>query len=338
MNKKSKIRILQKADYYSSTEYPQFVEYATRQQHSHWLHTDPGVDNDLHSMLIDLSISERHAIITVLKLFVHYELRLGTNFWSAIGNTMPRSEVYRMGSVFAAMEIAVHSPFYAEVNRLLGKDTPEFYSEYKESAVLVDRIQFLEDHCRLGHRASVMDVLMTLATLSLIEGVVLYSSFALLKSFQANGSNSIPNIVTGVDYVVVDEQLHAEGAASLFQTLLNEAELTDEEIDVLRSKINDLGVGVKEHEFEIIQMIFSEGKIPSITQTQMNHFVESRVDLVLQYLGNEKIYCVTYNPVGDWFYNNINSPTLVDFFNRTATSYTRAWSENGLAWNNNKGE
>lgn len=328
------IRILQKPEYYSSTEYPEFVEYATRQQHSNWLHTDASVDNDLHSMLVDLSDAERHAIITVLKLFVHYELRLGTNFWAALGNSFPRSEVYRMCSVFSAMEIAVHSPFYAEVNRILNLDTPEFYLSYNENPVLVERLDFLEKHCNLGKKTSVEDKLLTLATLSLIEGVVLYSSFSLLKSFQANGHNNIPNIVTGVDYVVVDEQIHCEGSASLFQTLLQEAELTENELEFLQNKIYDLAEEVRLHEFEIINMIFEEGKIPPITEKQMQHFVESRVDLVLEYLGCEAVHKPKYNPVSEWFYTNIGAPKLVDFFNRTATSYTKDWNEQKLGWKN----
>ena len=330
------IRILQKAEYYSSTEYREFVEYATRQQHSQWLHTDASVENDLHSMLVDLSDAERHAIITVLKLFVHYELRLGTNFWAALGNSFPRAEVFRMCSVFAAMEISVHSPFYAEVNRILNLDTPEFYLAYKENPVLVERLDFLGEHCKLGKKTSVEDKLLTLATLALIEGVVLYSSFALLKSFQANGNNKIPNIVTGVDYVVVDEQLHCEGAAALFQTLMQEAELAPDELSSVKTKIYKLADEVKLHEFEIVQMIFEEGKLPSITDKQMEHFVEGRVDLVLQYLGCGAVHKPKYNPVSEWFYSNINSPKLVDFFNRTATSYTKDWSEDKLAWSNNE--
>lgn len=336
MKQKSKIRMLQRAEYYSSTEYPQFVEYATKQQHSNWLFNDPSVENDLHSMLVDLSDAERHAIISVLKLFVHYELRLGSTFWAAIGNTFPRAEIQRMGAVFSSMEIGTHAPFYAEVNRLLNIDTPEFYLEYKENPILSERMQFLDDNCNLGRKASVMDYLSTLATFAFIEGVVLYSSFALLKSFQANGHNSIPNIVTGVDYVCVDEQLHGEAAATLFHTLLQESELSSEEKKCLDDKIYELAHIVQEHEFEIIGMIFKEGKIPSITETQMKHFVESRTDLMLEYLGMDKIFHVTYNPIGKWFYNNINAPTLVDFFNRTSTAYSKDWNENRLGWNNER--
>lgn len=332
MRDKKDIKLLNRAEYYSSTEYPQFVEYAIKQQHSHWLFSDPGVENDLHSMLVDLSEAERHAIISVLKLFVHYELRLGSTFWAAIGNTFPRAEVQRMGAVFSAMEIGVHSPFYAEVNRLLNLDTPEFYLEYKENPVLRRRMDFLEENCKLGKKCSVIDYLVTLATFSMIEGVVLYSSFALLKSFQSNGHNKIPNIVTGVDYVCVDESIHAEGAAHLYSTLLHEAELTDDEQKDLTNRIKEIALITRDHEIEIIDMIFEKGKLPSITDVQMKHFIDSRTNLILSYLGEEKIFNVKYDPIGDWFYKNINAPTLTDFFNRASTQYSRDWNEDGLKW------
>jgi len=40
------------------------------------------------------------------------------------------------------------------------------------------------------------------------------------------------------------------------------------------------------------------------------------------------------NKIAQWFYRNINSPKLVDFFNRNATSYTRNWNEDKLGWIN----
>jgi len=335
MKDKSQIRVLTKAEYYSSTEYPELVEYATKQQHSNWLHTDAGVANDMHSILVDLSEQERDAIIYVLKLFVHYELRLGSNFWAAVGNTMPRAEVQRMGAVFSNMEIAVHSPFYAEVNRLLGLDNPDFYLGYKDNPILVARMKFLEDNCNLGKNASVMDILLTLATLSLIEGVVLYSSFALLKSFQSNGHNEIPNIVTGVDYVVVDEQIHAEGAAALFHILLREADLGLVESVELEDMIDTLAESVLAHELEIVSEIFTKGDLPSITKDGMVDFIYDRVELVLSYLiEGVDVTAPDSVEVAPWFYKSIGAPMLTDFFNRTATAYTRDWNEKLLAWRN----
>ena len=333
LKNKEDIRVLNRAEYYSSTEYPELVQYAIKQQHSNWLHTDAGVANDLHSILVDISEQERKAIIYVLKLFVHYELRLGSNFWAAIGNTMPRAEVQRMGAVFANMEIAVHSPFYAEVNRLLGLDNPTFYLEYKENPILVDRMKFLEDNCNLGKNATVMEILLTLATLSFIEGVVLYSSFALLKSFQSNGHNEIPNIVTGVDYVVVDEQLHSEGAAALFHILLREADLHFLELQELVEGVTRLAREVEEHEFEIINEIFVGGDLPSISKEGAKDFIRDRSNLVLSYLVEGFSVQVTNSKeVAPWFYKSIGAPILTDFFNRTATEYTRNWNEKDLAW------
>jgi ribonucleotide reductase beta subunit family protein with ferritin-like domain len=334
MKSKKDIKLLQKAEYYSSTEYPMFVEYATRQQHSNWLHTDASVEVDLHSILTEMTNAERHAIINVLKLFVHYELRLGSNFWAKIGEVFPRAEVQRMGSTFAAMEISVHSPFYAEVNRLLSLDNPEFYLEYKNNSVLKSRMEFIESNCKLGKNDSVLDYLKTLATFTMLEGIVLYSSFSLLKSFQANGFNKIPNVVTGVDYVVIDEQIHTEGAASLYHRLIHEAELEEYRIDELQDNIINILEAVVGHEFEIIDIIFEEGDLPSVTKLSMKKFILSRANLVLEYLGIPPKYEIKDDSVSSWFYKNINAPSLVDFFNRNATSYTRDWNENKLAWVN----
>ena len=108
--------------------------------------------------------------------------------------------------------------------------------------------------------------------------------------------------------------------------------ITDDELIELQNEIKLVAEQVRQHEFEIINIIFEEGKIPSVTDTQMRHFVEPRTTLVLQYLGLEKLYDVKYDPISSWFYSNINAPTLVDFFNRNATSYTRDWNENRLSW------
>lgn len=332
MKDKKDIHVLTKSEYYSSTEYPIFVEYAIKQQQSNWLFTDPAVANDQHSIMVSLPPADKHAIIYVLKLFVQYELALGSTFWSAIGNTMPRAEVHRMCSIFASMELGVHSPFYAEVNKLLGCDTKEFYLEYKNDPILVERMQFLESQCKLGKKASVFDILTTLATFAMIEGVVLYSSFALLKSFQANGHNKIPNIITGVDYVSVDEQIHLEGAAALFATLYQQAELTDDESIELYATIRVNATAVVDHEFRIIESIFQEGPVSSVTKIGLQHFAESRADLVLSYLGAKAIYKPKYNPIKKWFYKNLTAPTMVDFFARTATQYTRDWNETKLRW------
>src|SRR3546814_9244700 len=52
------------------------------------------------------------------------------------------------------------------------------------------------------------DDLVSLGCFSLIEGAVLYSSFAFLKHFQTRGKNKLLNVVRGINFSVRDENLH----------------------------------------------------------------------------------------------------------------------------------
>jgi len=329
---KKDIPLLQTAEYYSSSEYPELVDYATKQLNSMWLHTDPNVPADEHSFKSELSVPEVAGVVQVLKLIVQYELDLGNNFWAKIPSVLPRAEVQRMCSTFANMEVAVHSPFYAEVNKLMGNDTPEFYLAYKKDPVLVDRMAFITKHCRLHQDSTVEEILLSFATLAYMEGAVLYSLFAYLKSFQTNGFNKVPSVVTGVDYVVIDEELHLKGASLLFQMLLRQAEFTESELSVLLTKVRKLGIGVAEHEEAIISLIFKGGEVPSINSENLKYFMQSRVDLVNQNLLGDAIYIPTNTIVADSFYKNIQSPTIVDYFVRTNTAYSRHWNKSKLAW------
>ena len=74
-------------------------------------------------------------------------------------------------------------------------------------------------------------------------------------------------------------------------------------------------------------MIFEEGSIDGITDKQMKNFVQSRINLVLKELGVDKLFDVKYNPIAEWFYDNINSLRLHDFFQTTGDQYNRNWSE-----------
>ena len=78
------------------------------------------------------------------------------------------------------------------------------------------------------------DILKSIAVFSMIEGAILYSSFAFLKHFQAEGKNKLVNVTAGINFSVRDENLHSMAGAWLFKTLLAECELSDEEIEKLK--------------------------------------------------------------------------------------------------------
>lgn len=176
------------------------------------------------------------------------------------------------------------------------------------------------------------DKLESLGVFSMIEGAVLYSSFAFLKHFQSQTKNKLLNVVRGINFSVRDESLHAEGGAWLYNQLKSELNLSDEELKKLENKIIEAAHTIREHEFRIIDMIFEKGNIEGITKVQMQHFVESRINLCLKNLGISKLYEVSYNPIADWFYDGINAYQMNDFFTGIGNQYNRNWDEAAFTW------
>lgn len=136
--------------------------------------------------------------------------------------------------------------------------------------------------------------------------------------------------------VSITGNCHANAGAWLFKTLLTEAiqceEISREEIGELQQELEDTAKVILEHETVIINKIFERGSIKGITDVQLKHFVESRLDLCLSNLRYKHIFNPSYNPISSWFYNDINSTTLHDFFSSTGNDYNRNWSEKRFVW------
>ncbi|WP_228927771.1 ribonucleotide-diphosphate reductase subunit beta, partial [Streptomyces sp. DH7] len=99
------------------------------------------------------------------------------------------------------------------LNAEMGLSTKEFYLSFLQEPNLKARMDILKKYLKPKTRE---DLLLSLAVYTAIEGVVLYSSFAFLMSFQSTGMNKLSNVVTGLRYSTRDEFIHAEGTSWLF--------------------------------------------------------------------------------------------------------------------------
>lgn len=123
----------------------------------------------------------------------------------------------------------------------------------------------------------------------------------------------------------------------LFKHLVAERNLSKGELDELKAIVTNLATSISEHEKRITAMLFEKGKMDGITQTQMEHFVESRVNTCLEQLGYVKLFDVKYNPVAEWFYDGINNFQMNDFFQGVGREYTRGWDSSSFAWKGKNG-
>ena len=303
------------------------VEFANQQLKIFWLPEEVNVEKDIQDILTNFSEAEKHAAITTLKLFSLYETHAGDEYWLGRYKRMfDGAEFHRMAAVFGMFELAVHAPMYNKINELLHIDTPEFYLSYQQTPVMLDRMKHIDDIINDP------DDLVSLAGFSMVEGVVLYSSFAFLKHYQSQGKNKLMNVVRGINFSTRDENLHAEAGAWSFKYKLSQSNLTEKQKQELEEKIRHCAKMLYEHEKEIARLTFEKGKIDGITETQIVHFVESRVNHCLQKLGYDKMFDVTYNPIGEWFYKGINTYQFNDFFSGLGSQYHRNWDETAFTW------
>ena len=313
-----------------TVDYPEACEFTDQQASVFWPHFEVKVHKDKQDILVNMTESESHGTITTLKLFSKYEAIIGNEFWiNFVMKKFPRpADIQPMAAMFGAMELAVHQKFYSTLNEELGLATDEFYNQYLEDEDLTARVAFLED------TLASKDDLRALGCFTFGEGAILYSSFAFLKHFQSQGKNKLLNVVSGINFSARDENLHSEAAAWLYRTLLKEkkeAGYIDQAFeDELKADIYLAAETVMEHEKAIIKKIFEKGRIEGITDTQLEYFAQSRINLCLRNLGYENLYKVDYNPVADWFYKGINGYSMIDFFNSQGNQYQRDWDSEGF--------
>jgi len=307
--------------------YKQPIEFANEQLKIFWLPDEVKVEKDIQDILVNFSESEKHGVITTLKLFSLYETHAGSEYW---GNRFKQmfdyAEFHRMASVFSMFELAVHAPFYNKINQLLHVDTPEFYMSYADNPVLKERMEHIGDIIDDGSDA------VSLAMFSMVEGVILYSSFAFLKHFQSQGKNKLTNLIRGINFSLRDENLHSLAGAYSFK--IKTEDYSKERMEEIERIITQGANKLYEHEKEIINMIFEHGKIDGITDLQLDNFVQSRINECLKQLGFKKLFDVKYNPIADWFYKAINDYSFNDFFSGMGNQYHRNWDETGFVWKN----
>lgn len=300
----------------------QIVEFAEKQLSILWLPGEIKVEKDIQDILVNMTEQEKHGVITTLKLFTLYELKAGTDYWlGRYMRTNKTAEDHRMASVFGAFELAIHKPFYSKLNELLYIDTDDFYSSYVNDPTLNERMGFIDSI------VSSKNDLISLAGFSMVEGVILYSSFAFLKHFQTKGKNKLLNVARGINFSVRDENLHSMAGAYKFKKKLQS--YTGDEVE-LKNNIISMAEELRKHEHRISEMVFEKGAIDGITEVQLNHFIDSRINLCLTQLGYQPLYKVTYNPIADWFYDGINGYQYNDFFSGMGSQYNRNWNEKGF--------
>lgn len=314
------------------TRYPWAVEMAREQQAIFWPAEELGVEEDEQDFRVGLNSAEQHGVLTAQSILTQYELMIGgEDLWGGkIAKMFPRPEIQRMAACFANVELGSHAPFYDIGNKVMGNSTDEFYSRWKADPVLSERIAFI-NQCTAS-----TNPLEVTAALAFLEGAVLFTAFGFFKGFNARGFNLIPHFVSGIDGSAKDENFHSIASAKLFRECKAEriAAGNHSQSDELklREKITELAHQVVQHERRINEMLFAVPGNRVVKQAELNHFLEDRIDVVLGRLEMPPMFGHEKGEISSWFYQQLSSVKIPDFFATTQLQYTRNWAKHRLAF------
>lgn len=313
--------------------YPWATEMAIGQKNIDWSAEELGVEEDEMDFRVNLTKGELHGVLVAQMLLVQYEAILGgEDLWGGkIAKLFPRPEIIRMCSKFAEIELNVHSPFYIIGNKVMGNHNDEFYEEWENDPILKDRIQFIDNH------ASSDCPLEVTASLALLEGVVLYSAFGFFKGFNSRGYNLISRFVSGIDASAKDENWHSLGSSYLFLECKHErmamGNHTKEQDEQLKEVVYKMAEQLYLHECRIIDLMFEKGDNRVVTKEELVSFVKDRINIVLQRLELEPMFNEPTGLISKWFYDQLNSVKVPDFFAGTQIQYQRNWERHKLSFN-----
>lgn len=181
---------------YAPILYPKADEFWELQNSVHWLPNEIPMGGDIYDFNFKLSETEKHIITQILNGFVTTEIFVEDYWSSKVARWFKHPEIQRMSVTFAAFE-SIHAKAYALLNESLGILDFEAFLEEPAAKAKIDRIVSVRS--KTPH-----EIALSLAVFSAFtEGVNLFSSFAVLMSFQ------LRNLMQGagkiVEYSVRDE-------------------------------------------------------------------------------------------------------------------------------------
>jgi ribonucleoside-diphosphate reductase beta chain len=189
-------------------EYPvYYTEGWLKQAQAFWLHTEIPMQADIKDWNEHLSSAEKNLVGNILLGFAQTECAVSDYWTTMVTKWFPKHEIKQMAMMFGSQE-TIHATAYSYLNESLGL---EDFEAFLHEPAIADKFEFLTKtsadwtHKDLATNPQARkEVARSLAIFSAFaEGVSLYSSFAVLYSFQMR--NMLKGIGQQMKWSVRDE-------------------------------------------------------------------------------------------------------------------------------------
>jgi ribonucleoside-diphosphate reductase beta chain len=301
------------------------------QMQAFWLHTEIPMQGDVKDWKENLKPHEKNLVGNILLGFAQTECAVSDYWTGMVTKWFPKHEIKQMAICFGSQE-TIHATAYSYLNETLGLEDFEAFMhepEIKEKFEYLTKVSadWTPEQLKENPKAR-EEVGRSLAIFSAFaEGVSLYSSFAVLYSFQMR--NLLKGIGQQMKWSVRDESLHSKMGCTLFRHMCEEYPTL---LESVRDEIQTAAKLMVEMELKFIDKMFEMGNLENLNAVDLKEFIKQRA--------NEKLAELGYNPMpgGDfyfevdkessskleWFYHLTGGHTHTDFFAMRPTDYSKA--------------
>lgn len=300
-------------------EFPEILKYREAIKHSRWDVEEFNFSSDKFEFKHKLTDNERETIKRTLLAISQIEVSVKT-FWGKLGDHIPKPEFNSVGITFAENEV-VHSEAYSKLLEELG-----FNSEFDlllQNPVIGGRVDYLTKYLKNSGENAKQVYTLNLALFSMfIENVSLFSQFAIVKSFTEK-KNLLKEIDTVIEATMKEEIIHAQLGMYVINLIKKEyPEWFNEEF---YEKINRACKKAYEAEIKIIDWIFENGEISSVSSDTIKEFIKVRFNESLEAIGGKKLFEIEEEKLKSlyWMTEAIHGYVRNDFFSTQGTNYTK---------------
>lgn len=311
---------------YKPFEYPEYyTEGWLKQAQAFWLHTEISMQSDVKDWNEKLSPEEKHLVGNILLGFAQTECAVSDYWTQYVTAWFPKHEIKQMAMMFGSQE-TIHATAYSYLNETLGLDDFEGFMHEPSMAERFENLSSVQadytPEILSDHGFARKDVAKSIAIFSAFaEGVALYSSFAVLYSFQMR--NMLKGIGQQMKWSVRDESLHSKMGCQLFRHMCQEYSDLKQAV---QSDVEEAARIMVDLEMAFIDKIFEQGDLENLKAVDLKNFIKKRANEKLIDLGYESIfdYDVLSAEQLDWFYHLTGGVTHTDFFAIRSTDYSKA--------------
>lgn len=299
--------------YYRPFEYQQAYDFYRSEQLVHWTKDEIKIAEDLQNWNLTLSDTEKKVIGGILKGFTQMEVLVG-DYWRQVPRWFPKPEIGLMCSTFSYFE-AIHQDSYALINETLGLDDFTSFLYDEDTKRKIDYFIDIPEQSTLVDKAKSLAIFSAFA-----EGCMLFSSFAVLLSFQRE--NLLKGVGQIVSFSIRDENIHSQGGCWLFNQLCEE---NPDLRETIKKDIFESASIVYDLERKFIDNLFNDNSIRTLNPFDLKQFIKHRINMKLNEIGYENIFEVDQQSLlrMEWFDSLSSGQEFGDFFGTRVTAYTK---------------